>query len=102
MSSVTFDTLQYAKKLKEAGFNEAQAEIQAEALRDIIEDNIATKRDLYDLEKNLTIKIGDLEKNLTIKIGDLEKNLIIKVGSIIIGSASVLGILITIFTILVH
>ena len=34
MSTIaTFDTLLYAKKLREAGLNEAQAELQAEALK---------------------------------------------------------------------
>lgn len=30
MSAIAFDTLAYAKKLKEAGFTEQQAEVQAE------------------------------------------------------------------------
>jgi hypothetical protein len=32
-----FNTLQYAKRLKEVGFTEAQAEVQAEALAGLIE-----------------------------------------------------------------
>ena len=31
--AITFDTLQYAKKLREAGISEKAAEIQAEALQ---------------------------------------------------------------------
>jgi hypothetical protein len=33
---MTFDTLAYAKKLKAAGVPDEQAEIQAEALKDIV------------------------------------------------------------------
>lgn len=58
--AITFDTLQYANKLKKAGLSEQLAEIQAEALKEIIEDNLATKRDLEDLKKDLTIRMGTM------------------------------------------
>lgn len=58
--TTTFDTLTYAKKLKEAGCSEKLAEVQAEALRELIDDNLATKRDLKELEKNIIIKIGGM------------------------------------------
>jgi len=48
-----FDTLAYAKKLKTAGFTEDQAEIQAQALAEIIEERLATKQDLKELELRL-------------------------------------------------
>ena len=41
-----FDTLTYAKKLRESGFTERQAEAQAEALRAVVEANLATKSDI--------------------------------------------------------
>ena len=47
-TSVTFDTLAYAKKLKSAGVPEAQAKIQAEALKEIINSELVTKRDLTE------------------------------------------------------
>ena len=62
MTTTTFDTLQYAKKLKKAGFTEQQAEIQAEALADFIENNLATKRDLKELELALKNDIKQLEE----------------------------------------
>jgi hypothetical protein len=43
-ASVTFDTLGNFEKLKAAGFSEAQARAQAEALREIIEDRLVTKQ----------------------------------------------------------
>jgi hypothetical protein len=39
-----FDTLAYAKKLKAAGFTEDQAEIQAQALVEIIEERLYLER----------------------------------------------------------
>lgn len=70
MSTTTFDT-QYAKKLRQAGFTEAQAEIQAEALLEVVEDHFATKSDLKELERATKNDIRDLEKSLTIKMGGM-------------------------------
>jgi len=65
MSAITFDTLAYAKKLKNAGVSEAQAEVQAESLAEIIEDNLATKRDIKELEINLQRDLKEMELRLT-------------------------------------
>lgn len=58
MATVVFDTLQYAKKLRAAGFTEQQAEVQAEAIAEIIDEKLATKKDLEDLTLKLTIRMG--------------------------------------------
>ncbi|MDL1976473.1 MAG: CCDC90 family protein [Deltaproteobacteria bacterium] len=59
-----FDTLAYAKRLKAAGFTEDQAEIQAQALAEIIEERLATKQDLKELElrlkHDLTLRLGGM------------------------------------------
>lgn len=58
MKTTVFDTLAYAKKLKEAGVPEKQAEIHAEALAEIIDERLTTKQDLKELEYRLIIKLG--------------------------------------------
>ena len=63
-ATFVFDTLQYANKLKSAGVPTQQAEIQAEALAEIIEDKLATKQDLKALELNLTLKMAELKAEL--------------------------------------
>jgi len=63
--AVAFDTLAYAKKLKEAGFTEQQAEAQAEALAEIVNERLATKQDIAELRRDLQ----DLEYRLTIRLG---------------------------------
>lgn len=63
-STLVFDTLSFAKKLKSAGFTEQQAEIQAEALAEIIENNLATKRDLKELETRLLVSIAELKADM--------------------------------------
>ncbi len=59
-SAITFDTLAYVKKLKAAGVPEKQAEVQAETFAEIIEDRIATKQDLKELELSMKqeLKLG--------------------------------------------
>jgi hypothetical protein len=64
-----FDTLAYAKKLKAAGFTEDQAEIQAQALAEIIEERLATKQDLKELELRLKQDLKELELRLTLRLG---------------------------------
>ena len=56
MSALTFDSLEYMRKLEAGGFTRQQAESQADALRQVLErhaaterDNIATKGDVNDL-----------------------------------------------------
>lgn len=58
MSSIAFDTLAYAKRLRAAGFNEQQAEALAEAQAELVDERLATKQDLRELEYRLTIRLG--------------------------------------------
>ena len=44
--------------MKAAGFTESQAEVQAEALAQLIEEQLTTKRDLREMEQRLIIKLG--------------------------------------------
>ena len=65
MSSISFDTLAYAKKLIAAGVPAQQAEIQAETFAEIIEERLATKQDIRDLE----VKLKEMEYRMIIKLG---------------------------------
>ena len=53
MSATTFDTHAYVKKLQEAGFTAQQAEVQAEALLAVIDENLATKSDIEMLRQDV-------------------------------------------------
>ena len=66
-----FDTLAYAKKLKAAGFTEDQAEIQAQALVEIIEERLATKQGLKELELHLKQDLKELKLRLTLRLGGM-------------------------------
>jgi hypothetical protein len=53
MTAITFDTLAYFKKMKEAGFTDKQAEMQAEGLAEILDEKLATKSDIVALQKDV-------------------------------------------------
>src|SRR5207248_10145207 len=56
--AVAFDTLAYARKLRQAGVPEEQAQVHAEALAAVVTETLATKQDLRELEYRLTLRLG--------------------------------------------
>ena len=56
MTLPAFDTHAYVKRLKKAGFNEeqaeAQAELQAQVLSNLVTEKLATKDDIMELKKD--------------------------------------------------
>ena len=71
MSTITFDTHSFVKKLKAVGFTEEQAEVFANEQARLIEDNLATKKDLVELENNLRRDMRELEYRIIIKLAGL-------------------------------
>ena len=57
---MAFDTLTYARKLRDAGVPQEQAEAHAEALGATVTETLATKQDLRELEYRLTIRLGGM------------------------------------------
>jgi len=93
-----FDTLQYANDLKAAGVPEKQAEVQShklaetikeqnQAISDLIDNSLATKQDIKELE----LKIEQVRVELKRDIKELENKLIIKLGALL-GSIMLGGI----------
>ena len=64
--AVAFDTLAYARKLRQAGVPEEQAQVHAEALAAVVTETLATKQDLRELEYRLTLRLGAM---LTVSVG---------------------------------
>jgi hypothetical protein len=78
VATITFDTLKFSKRLKEAGILPAQAEAEAEALAEVLEVNIkelVTKDDLrHELEllrRDIDARFIQLEQRIIIKLGAL-------------------------------
>jgi hypothetical protein len=54
------NTLKYARKLEEAGFSRQQAEANIQIIAEIVEDDVATKQDLKELEYRLVVRISTI------------------------------------------
>lgn len=64
MTTMTFDTLAYAKKLRDAGFSEQQADAQATALASVLKEtsgDIATKQDVERLSDKVEARFKLLQ-----------------------------------------
>ena len=76
MTSIAFDTHEFVKKLKDVGFSEQQAEVLTDlqkttvnntleqAKHDYDLDNLASKRDIRELELRLELKIAETKSEL--------------------------------------
>ena len=64
MSTATFDTLSFAKRLQDLGFTKEQAEGFAQLQRELIDERLVTK-DYLDM------RLKDLEYRLTIRLGGM-------------------------------
>ena len=80
MSTASFDTLTYAKMLQEAGFTARQAEVQAEALRAVIDENLATKhdielvrQDLKEMESRTEVRLKELDAKIELLRRDMKE-----------------------------
>ena len=58
MATIAFDTFENVKRLKAVGFTEEQAAEQTRIISELINDPLATKKDLKELEMRLTIRLG--------------------------------------------
>ena len=80
MNAITFDTHGFVKRLTAAGMPEAQAEVLADEQTNLIENNLASKRDLKELEVSLKSKLREMEQRIVIRLGTM---IIIAVGAIV-------------------
>ena len=90
MTAITFDSLGYFERLKDAGFTEEQAKVQANALREIIEERLATKADLVQLEERLTNEIRKMESEMQ----KLELRMTLKTGAMLAASVAIVATLV--------
>ena len=64
MEAVNFDTHKYVKRLTAAGMPEPQAEAIADEQRSLIEGQLATKRDIKELETGLRRDLEGLRRDM--------------------------------------
>ena len=121
--AIALDTLAYARRLREAGFSDAQAEGQAEALAAAMTDTLATRQDLQELdaridarfanvdarfarlearfdylEKHMDTRFAELEKRMELRLdgrlADLERRMTMRLGAVSVASIGAVSALV--------
>lgn len=69
MTALIFDTHVFVKRLVSAGMPEAQAEVLAEEQTRLIDEQLATKQDLKQLELTMRTELKQIEQAITIRTG---------------------------------
>ncbi|MBM4285830.1 MAG: hypothetical protein FJ128_11375 [Deltaproteobacteria bacterium] len=87
MRTLAFDTLEFAKKLKAANFPQDQAEALAEAMAGIVEERLATKQDLKELEARLEARLREMELRL-------RHDLTLRLGAMLVAGVSLVAVLV--------
>ncbi len=64
MAASTFDTLRIAQALRDAGFDNGQAEAIVSAIQQSLGDNVATKADLAALRDELRADMAELRADI--------------------------------------
>ncbi len=116
--NIAFDTLYYANKLKQASMAAKLAEVQAEALAEIVQEKIVTKEHFDASLKDIDARFKDIDmrfekvdmqfekvdmqfekvdmqfREVDAKFKELEYRLTIKLGSMMILAVSVVATLV--------
>ena len=87
---MAFDTLTYARRLKEAGFSDQQTEALAEATRDLAVQDFATKHDIAALKAD----IAALEQRFMAALDTLGLRLTVRMGGLVAIGVAVLAAII--------
>jgi len=74
-----FNAITYSNKLKNAGLQTKIAEIHAEELGNILNDDIATKKDI---------------EILRLEINSIKNDVVLKLGRLVIGSTIIISLMI--------
>jgi len=87
---IAFDTHAYVKKLVAVGVKEAQAEVQAEMLTQLLDDNLVSKHDMKEMETSLRHDMADLRGEMK----ELEMRLTIRLGAIMAAGIAIVATLV--------
>ena len=77
-----FDTLAFAKRLRGGGIPDTQADVHAEAAREFIMAELATKSDLEIVRRELDTSIQTVRKDLEASIQSVRKDLEASIQSV--------------------
>jgi hypothetical protein len=101
---MAFDTLSYARKLKQAGVPDTQAEAMADATRDLLGSDFATKGDAAAVKSEIALlankiaavkhEMVALEQRLSAAIDTMGLRLTVRMGGLITVGVAVLAAII--------
>lgn len=97
MTGVVFDTHAFVKRLKDVGFTEQQAEVFAAEQAALIENRLATKLDLKEIELKIEQVKADIEQlraDLQRDLKELEYRMTIKLGTLMVVAIGVVATLV--------
>jgi hypothetical protein len=87
---MAFDTLSYARRLKQAGVPDAQAEAMADATRELVVSDFASKADIAALKSDIVA----LEARLMAAMDTQSLRLTVRMGGLIAIGVAVLAAII--------
>jgi len=91
---MSFDSLTYARRLKAAGFSEAQAEALADTNRELLMSDLATKDDIASVKSDMAamdLRMVAMEQRLQASLEALGLRLTIRLGVMMGTAVAVLG-----------
>ncbi|KPA16119.1 hypothetical protein MHK_003686 [Candidatus Magnetomorum sp. HK-1] len=93
-----FDTHESFKVLTQAGFTEEQAEGQVKIISNLIENKLATKNDLLEIENSMTIKLQQMENKMLSEILHTRSDLVKWIAGLMVAQAAVFVAMFKIFS----
>ncbi len=87
MTTITFDTHAYVKKLRNVGISEEQAEVQAEILAGLVNEQLFTKQ-------HLDIRLKELETSLKIKMANIKADILKWITGMLVAQAAIVATLV--------
>ena len=94
MAAIMFDTHAFVKELTQAGMPEEQAEILARSQATLIDEKLATKEDLKNLELATKRDLKELETRFGHRLKELELRLTLRLGSMMVVAIGVVAALV--------
>ena len=82
------------KELVAAGVSEAQAEVHARVLGEMVIERLATKEDLTLLKQELRSEIREVELRLNQRLAELENRLTIRMGVLLAAGIGIVATLV--------
>ena len=94
MAAIMFDTHAFVKELTRVGMPEEQAEILARSQATLIDEKLATKEDLKNLELATKRDLKELETRFGHRLKELELRLTLRLGSMMVVAIGVVAALV--------